>query len=35
MEVVEGEFDVHARLVFTHLKSIAEAAGGSMNDITK
>lgn len=35
MEVVEGDFDVHARLVFSHLKSIVEAAGGTMNDITK
>ena len=35
MEIVEGAFDVHARLVFTHLKSITEAAGGSMNDISK
>ena len=35
MEVVEGGFDVNARLVFTHLQSIAEAAGGNMNDITK
>ena len=35
MEVVEGEFDVHARLVFSHLKSIAEEAGGSLNDCTK
>ena len=35
MEVVDGAFDVHARLVFNHLKSIAEAAGGSMKDFTK
>ncbi len=35
MEVVEGAFDVHARLVFSHLKSITEEAGGNMNDITK
>ena len=35
MEVVEGDFDVHARLVFKHLKSITEAAGGNMNNITK
>ena len=35
MEVAEGEFEDHARLVFNHLKSIAEEAGGSMNDFTK
>ena len=35
MEVVEGDFADNARLVFSHLKSITEAAGGSMNDITK
>jgi len=35
MEVVDGKFDVHARLVFNHLKSIAKEAGGSMNDFTK
>ncbi|MCL4108249.1 UNVERIFIED_CONTAM: hypothetical protein GTU68_065277 [Idotea baltica] len=35
MEVVEGDFETHARLVFSHLKSIAEEAGGNMNDFTK
>jgi len=35
MEVVEGDFADNARLVFNHLKSIAEEAGGSMNDFTK
>ena len=35
MEIAEGDFADHARLVFTHLKSIAEAAGGSVNDFTK
>ena len=35
MEVVEGDFETNARLVFTHLQSIAEEAGGSMNDFTK
>ncbi len=35
MEVAEGDFADHARLVFSHLKSIAEAAGGSVNDFTK
>lgn len=35
MEVVEGDFEVNARLVFSHLKVIAEEAGGSLNDFTK
>jgi len=35
MAIVEGDFETNARLVFTHLKSIAEEAGGSMNDFTK
>jgi reactive intermediate/imine deaminase len=35
MEVVEGDFAVHARLVFSHLSAIAEAAGGNIKDIVK
>jgi reactive intermediate/imine deaminase len=35
MEVVEGGFEAQAVRVFENLKAIAEAAGGSMNDIAK
>ena len=35
MEVVDGEFEDRARQVFTNLKAIAEAAGGSLNDAVK
>ncbi len=35
MEVVEGDFEARARQVFTNLQAVAEAAGGSLNDIVK
>lgn len=35
MEVVEGGFEAQAVRVFENLKAIAEAAGGSMDDIAK
>ncbi|MEE9445672.1 MAG: RidA family protein [Cocleimonas sp.] len=35
MEVLEGEFVEHVRLVFKNLSAIAEAAGGSLNDFVK
>ena len=35
MEIIQGDFDNHARLVFKHLKSIAEQAGGDLNAIVK
>ena len=35
MEIIQGDFDNHARLVFNHLKSIAEQAGGDLNAIVK
>ena len=35
MEVVEGDFAARARQVFTNLRAIAEAAGGSLDDAVK
>ncbi len=35
MEVVDGDFEARARQVFTNLQAVAEAAGGSLNDIVK
>ena len=35
MELVEGDFETRARRVFENLKAIAEAAGGSLNDVVK
>lgn len=35
MEVVEGDFEARARRVFDNLKAVAEAAGGSLDDIVK
>ncbi len=35
MDVVEGDFDARARQVFSNLRAVAEAAGGSLNDIVK
>ena len=35
MEVVEGDFEARARQVFDNLKAVAEAAGGSLNDVVK
>lgn len=35
MELVEGDFEERARRVFENLKAVAEAAGGSLNDVVK
>jgi len=35
MESVGGDFEARARQVFTNLKAVAEAAGGSLNDAVK
>ena len=35
MEVNGGDFADHVRQVFTNLQAIAEAAGGSLNEIVK
>ena len=35
MEVVAGDFEARARQVFDNLKAVAEAAGGSLNNIVK
>lgn len=35
MEVVEGDFEKRARQVFSNLEAVAEAAGGSLNDVVK
>ena len=35
MAVVEGDFEARARRVFDNLAAVAEAAGGSLNDIVK
>lgn len=35
MEVHGGDFADHVRLVFSNLSAIAEAAGGSLDDIVK
>lgn len=35
MEVVEGNFETRARRVFENLKAVAEAAGGSLDDVVK
>jgi reactive intermediate/imine deaminase len=35
MEVVDGDFEARARQVFDNLQAVAEAAGGSLNDIVK
>ena len=35
MEVVDGDFEARARQVFKNLQAVAEAAGGSLNDIVK
>ena len=35
MEVVEGDFEMRARQVFSNLEAVAEAAGGSLNDVVK
>ena len=35
MEVVEGGFEAEARRVFENLKAVAEASGGSLNDVVR
>lgn len=35
MEVVEGDFEARARQVFDNLRAVAEAAGGSLDQIVK
>ncbi len=35
MEVVDGDFEARARQVFKNLQAVAEAAGGSLNDVVK
>jgi len=35
MEIVDGGFEARARQVFENLRAVAEAAGGSLNDIVK
>ena len=35
MEFVEGDFEARARQVFENLKAVAEAAGGSLNQVVK
>ena len=35
MELVDGDFEARARQVFENLKAVAEAAGGSLNQVVK
>jgi reactive intermediate/imine deaminase len=35
MEIVEGDFEARARRVFDNLAAVAEAAGGSLDDVVK
>lgn len=35
MEMVAGDFDARTRQVFDNLRAVAEAAGGSLDDIVK
>jgi reactive intermediate/imine deaminase len=35
MEIVSGDFEARARQVFDNLGAVAEAAGGSLNDVVK
>lgn len=35
MEFVEGDFEARARQVFDNLKAVAEAAGGSLDQVLK
>ena len=35
MEIVEGDFEDRARQVFQNLKAVAEASGGSLNQVVK
>jgi reactive intermediate/imine deaminase len=34
-EMVSGDFDVHVRRVFDNLKAVAEAAGGTLDNMVK
>lgn len=35
MEIVDGDFEARTRRVFDNLKAVAEAAGGSLDEIVK
>ncbi len=35
MEIVDGDFEARARRVFANLKAVAEAAGGTLDQIIK
>jgi reactive intermediate/imine deaminase len=35
MEIVDGDFEARARQVFKNLAAVAEAAGGSLDDVVK
>jgi len=35
MEVVDGDFEARARQVFDNLRAVAEAAGGSLDNVVK
>ena len=35
MDIVDGDFDARARQVFDNLKAVAEAAGGSLDQVVK
>jgi len=35
MEIVDGDFEARARRVFANLKAVAEAAGGTLDQIVK
>jgi reactive intermediate/imine deaminase len=35
MEIVDGDFEARARKVFDNLRAVAEAAGGSLDQIVK
>jgi reactive intermediate/imine deaminase len=35
MEIVDGDFEARARRVFDNLRAVAEAAGGSLDQIVK
>lgn len=35
MAIVDGDFEARVRQVFTNLQAVAEAAGGSLNNVVK
>jgi reactive intermediate/imine deaminase len=35
MEIVAGDFEARARQVFSNLEAVAEAAGGTLDDVVK